>query len=229
MSYANTANRPNPAAILGALGVPGGIAVLLITGLAITGVIAPPVQNPIGVNIEVPKIEPITEPDPKPDTPVSNPQTIQEPVTEYIPTRPDSDFNRDFGPSAPVGTLPDLGSDLTGIGIDPVDFGIPTPPPTFDPIAAAPLGNPGRWITDSDYRSSWINRDYSGVAAFSLEIDARGRVNNCSITQSTGHAALDEATCKLLERRARFEPAKNGDGNAVSGTFNSSVNWKIPE
>ncbi|MGB7419034.1 MAG: energy transducer TonB, partial [Erythrobacter sp.] len=83
-------------------------------------------------------------------------------------------------------------------------------------------------ITDSDYRPSWINRNYSGRAGFTLTIDRNGKVDTCRITRSTGHSALDEATCRLLERRATFEPAKDGSGKKVAGTFSSSVNWRIP-
>ncbi len=227
MSYVNTANQPNPAAILGAFGVPGGIAVLLVTGLAITASI-PEADTPFGTFDvrEVTEVEPIPDTETPPIVDTSAEAVSQNPDPAPVPTRPDTPFTFNGVAGGEIAEPFELDSGL-GVDIEPIDFGPPSLP--FDPIAAAPLGNPGGWIRDSDYLTSWINRDYSGVAAFSLEIDARGKVSDCSITRSTGHAALDEATCRLLQRRAQFEPAKDGNGNAVAGMFSSSVNWKIPE
>lgn len=226
MNYAANANRLNPAAMVGALGVPGAFAAILIVGLAFTVVIEPPVPNLDTFEV-LP--DPITPPDPvDPQQPTSNRSDPIEQTVTTIP-RPDSDYTFELDNTDPIGTLPGLDDGLTGF--DPLDFQIdPVPPaPRFNPVSASPRGNPGRWITDSDYRGSWINRGYSGVAGFALEIGANGRVNDCRITASTGHAALDAATCRLLTDRAQFNPAKDTSGNSVAGTYRSSVNWKIPE
>ncbi|MCL4674383.1 MAG: energy transducer TonB, partial [Sphingomonadaceae bacterium] len=84
-------------------------------------------------------------------------------------------------------------------------------------------------ITESDYKTSWINRGWAGSAGFRLQVGANGRVEGCQITRSTGHTALDEATCALVTKRARFDPARNGNGDKVSGSYTSSVLWQIPE
>ena len=60
-------------------------------------------------------------------------------------------------------------------------------------------------------------------------IGSNGRVNACEITASSGHAALDEATCKFVTRRARFEPATDSNGAKVVGSYSSKVTWRIPE
>ncbi|BDI60554.1 TonB family protein [Qipengyuania nanhaisediminis] len=225
MSYVTRASRPNPAAILGALGVPGTFAAVLIAGLAVNVVIETPLPNPNVVNYPLPEV---VEPDlVEPDRTAPAAPTPAAPDT--VITRPDTPFEFELAPSAPVTELPGLDEGIGPVG--PVDFGVPEvrPTPMVEPVAAVPRGNPGRWITDDDYRPSWINRGYSGRAGFALEIDARGRVTDCRITRSTGHAALDEATCRLLERRARFEAAKDGSGNAIAGRYSSNVRWQIPE
>ncbi len=229
MSYVSTANRPNPTAALGAMGIPAGIAALLITGLAITYVPVPIPDNPIGENIDVVDLDPIVDPDPAPDTPTSSNQQVTQTTPDTVVTRPDTEFVFELPTSGPIGDLPGLGNGL-GTEIGPVDFGIPdpTPTPTFDPVSAAPRGNPGNWITDNDYRPSWISREFSGVAGFTLEIDRQGRISDCTITRSTGHTALDDATCRLLRNRAEFSPAKDSSGAIVPGTYTSSVNWQIP-
>ncbi|BDW81919.1 hypothetical protein MACH24_13570 [Erythrobacter sp. Dej080120_24] len=226
MSYTAAANHPNPAAAVGAIGVPAGIAVLLITGLAVKQVIMPPVPNPTGTFEEVIEITPEVI---EPETSTSATEQTTSQQTETTITRPESEFDFELTPSGPITDLPGLDEGI-GDTFGPVDFGIPKPSPTpvFDPVAAAPMGNPGRWITDRDYRPSWINRGYSGRAGFTLQIDAQGRVTNCSITRSTGHDALDEATCRLLRQRAEFSPAKDSSGRIVPGSYSSSVNWRIP-
>lgn len=225
MSYAANANRLNPAAMVGALGVPGAFGAVLVLGLAVSVVVDPPVANPIGVTVTV---DPPIEPDPiEPVRTTSSNEQSTTQTPQFTVTRPESDFEFEMGPTAPIGELPDLGSDFTGF--EPLPVEIPRPGPTFNPVDASPRGNPGRWITDNDYRTSWINRGYSGVASFALEISANGRVSDCQITRSTGHDALDAATCRLLSSRARFDPAKDNSGNSVAGTYSSSVNWQIPE
>ena len=224
MSYATTVNRPNPVAALGALGVPAAFGALLVIGLAIkTGVIDK--DNGLEGFIIEPTI--IEEP-PEVEPVETTTDTVVEQQT-YTPTpRPHTPIT--FGESATEPLVP-----YTGPIVDPGPVGpivTPTPPPPlpkFDPVSAAPRGRPGEWVTDADYRSTWINRGYEGLAGFRVNIDTNGRVTNCSITSSTGYSALDEATCRLIERRARFTPARNGDGLPVAGSYSSSVMWQIPE
>lgn len=225
MSYATTANRPNPAAALGALGVPAAFGALLVVGLAVKVVIEDKIENPEGIFVPItPPPEDLPTPEPQPNTAPVDQTTTPQP--ELTPTRPESPIIIP-GPTAPVGEPMTYPGDFT-VPLN-IPEPAPRPAPRFDPISASPKGNPGGWITNNDYRSSWINRGYTGVASFTLMIDARGRVSGCTITGSTGHGALDEATCKLLESRARFEPAKDSSGNTVAGSYRSSVRWTIPE
>lgn len=94
-----------------------------------------------------------------------------------------------------------------------------------DPV---PTGNPGTWATPSDYPSRALREAREGVTRFRLEVNSAGRVQSCIITSSSGHADLDETTCSLLSRQARFEPARSKSGEAVRGTWTNAVRWKIP-
>ena len=229
MSYAQAAKRANPAAMLGALGVPAAFGAVLIVGLAVTVVDRGTVFNPevIDIPIDPPEVPP---PPPKPQPEQQEAQTTkpQETLTYVRPPRDDFTFNQ--GPTTPTETLPSFGTGPVG----PVDLpGIPDPVPSprkmFDPVKAAPRGNPGRWVTDNDYRSNWIRQELSGSASFVVAIDASGKVTNCSITRSTGHSELDNATCALVTKRAKFDPAKDENGKSVPGTYANTVNWQIPE
>lgn len=228
MNYASHTRRPNPAALVGAIGIPAAFAALLVVGLAVKVVIAPEDPGLKGFTI---KPVPIPPPPPEPTDPVARDNTPQTPAAPSTPARP-ADIPIDFRGSTPIETLPGLG-EVTGPVIGPVDVGLPGPVVSpgaspFDPVAAAPRGNPGRWVTDSDYRTRWINEGLTGTARFTLAIDAAGKVTGCTITRSTGHGELDAATCNLVSKRARFDPARDGNGKPVAGNYSSAINWVIP-
>ncbi|MEL6531286.1 MAG: TonB family protein [Pseudomonadota bacterium] len=230
MNYVASSRRPNPAAMLGALGVPAAFGAILVAGLAVTVVLDDPQKDLTTWDVKdepkiippPPELDPAVEP--KPATPAPAPSVV---------TAPDTPFEWTPGPEIDVGPLPTIGNELLptlpievggeGLGVEP------PAPPLPDPIAASPRNAPGGWITDRDYKTRWIREGREGVARFNLEISASGRVSNCEVVGSTGHSALDIATCRLITRRARFEPARDSSGAKVAGTFSSSVNWQIPE
>lgn len=89
-----------------------------------------------------------------------------------------------------------------------------------------PIG-PGTWISQEDYPAAAIRANAEGFVAYRLQVDAAGRPNGCSVTQGSGNADLDAATCALLTRRGRFEPARDANGQAVAGTYTSRVRWDL--
>jgi TonB family protein len=46
----------------------------------------------------------------------------------------------------------------------------------------------------------------SGRTAIELSVTADGRVESCRITDSSGAKPLDDAACRILGQRAKFEP-----------------------
>jgi len=46
-------------------------------------------------------------------------------------------------------------------------------------------------------------------------VDTDGRVRNCRVVQSSGSAEADAITCRLIEKRFRYRPALDGQGNPV--------------
>jgi periplasmic protein TonB len=104
----------------------------------------------------------------------------------------------------------------------------PPPPPSAPPSPAVPKGSPGSWATTDDYPSRALSQEREGTASFRVTIDEQGRVTACQITSSSGHADLDEATCKNVSRRARFKPATK-DGQPVQGSYSNRVRWQIPK
>jgi protein TonB len=62
-----------------------------------------------------------------------------------------------------------------------------------------------------------------------VSVGPDGRVTNCEITSSSGHADLDAETCKLITRRARFTPGKDRAGNPTGGSNSNRIRWQIPK
>jgi protein TonB len=103
------------------------------------------------------------------------------------------------------------------------------PPPRFTPKAATPKGNPGSWATTNDYPSRALREERAGSTGFRVTVTADGRVGSCTITSSSGSPDLDEATCSNVTRRARFNPATDGDGKPATGSYSGRIRWVIPK
>jgi protein TonB len=103
------------------------------------------------------------------------------------------------------------------------------PPPRFTPKGAAPKGNPANWATTNDYPARALREEREGTTGFRVTVGPDGRVTDCQITSSSGHADLDAATCDNVRRRARFTPATDGEGNPTTGTYSNRIRWVIPK
>lgn len=101
--------------------------------------------------------------------------------------------------------------------------------PRCAPRAATPRGNPGSWVTENDYPSRAMRAELTGTVAFQVTVGVDGRVTGCRITGSSGHSELDEATCRVVSRRARFTPASNEACQPTEGSYSSRVRWILPE
>jgi protein TonB len=227
MNYASANRRPNAAALVGALGIPGAFGALLVVGLAVTVVTDPPLPPLTAETITETKLPPPPPPEPKPqpEPKAASTTRIDNPAPPR-PSLPDSQFTLDPLP-LPPGTGTTTG---TGTGTGPIGLPESLPSPAlFEAVGARPKGNAGRWVTNADYRSRWIMEEMAGTARFKLAIDAAGRVTGCTITRSTGHAPLDAATCDLVSKRARFEAARDNTGKPVAGSYTGVITWTIPE
>jgi protein TonB len=103
------------------------------------------------------------------------------------------------------------------------------PPPSFQPKSASPKGNPGSWATTNDYPSRALREERAGVTGFRVTVTPDGRASGCTITSSSGSPDLDEATCANVTRRARFNPAMDGEGKPTTGSYTGRIRWVIPK
>lgn len=223
MSYIDQSRKLSPGSMVAVIGVHAAIAAALLAGLSISEVIKSEDPGLIADNF---KLDPPPPPAEDPIEPVPNaapssaPVVTPVPLLDLKPARPPIE-------STPL-ILPPLPQPTYGSGIDRV-LPSPTPSATFDPVGAKPRNDPARWLTDRDYKPSWARLALSGLARFRLEIAANGTVTDCTVTGSTGHSELDAATCRLISRRAKFEPARGSNGEPVAGSYSGSVMWKLPD
>jgi protein TonB len=213
-------------ALIGVAAIHAGLGVLLVTGLTTSVLLADPDTPLIGTTIELP-------PPPTPEDVVEPKQTTPQQDTIIFVPEPPITMSQTESNFETTTVLPPPGNGIITEILPPAGPGLgiaPTPPPpTFDPISAKPKNRISNWVTTDDYRDSWISRDMTGIARFKLSVSVSGKVQDCQIVSSTGHKALDKATCKLVKRRARFNPARDGNGDKVAGSFTQSVRWKIPD
>ena len=220
-------SRRRLSAIVGVAAIHAALGYGLVTGLSFSKVIEA-IENPQG--IFVPDVT-ITPPPPEPTPEATQP-------IEYTAPRPQV-------PTPPIPLPPMPGPQYDAIDYDKIIAEVPrTPPmpgPTITPLppmpspsasvapkAARPSNDSTRWITTDDYPAGPLRRGVEGTAGYRLSVASSGRVSACEIIASSGDVQLDAATCRFITRRARFEPAMDGSGAPVVGTYSGTVRWQIP-
>jgi protein TonB len=103
------------------------------------------------------------------------------------------------------------------------------PPAPSQAVRATPKGNFQSLMSSDDYPSASLRNNEEGTVGFKLDIGTDGRVTNCTVTSSSGHPLLDETSCRLLSRRARFNVAKDASGTPVPAVYASRFLWKVPK
>ncbi|MBW6524930.1 TonB family protein [Sphingomonas sp. RHCKR47] len=165
---------------------------------------------------------------PPPDTPPPPQQTATAPssatvITTVVPRVPTLTDN----PTVTVDLVP-----APPLSFPPARIDVAPPPPAPPVISKASgvraLGNRSSWITTEDYPAAALRAEDEGVVSLTVQVGSDGRVTGCSVTASSGSATLDNATCRLYQRRARFEPARNDAGNAIATSYDDRVRWQLP-
>lgn len=107
------------------------------------------------------------------------------------------------------------------------------PPERLEPVPLpARPAVPPRLLTTivgpDDYPLALIEAGAQGHIVVTIRISPSGEPTACEIRQSTGFPALDSHTCGLVMQRARFEPARNEQGDPVPSYVFAPIIWRIP-
>ena len=92
-----------------------------------------------------------------------------------------------------------------------------------------PRSQPKAIFSRDDYPAEAVRHHWQGKVVADLTISAEGSVTACQIVKSSGYQVLDDATCDLLRRRAKFKPATDADGKPVESKVQTPpVEWRLP-
>jgi protein TonB len=80
-------------------------------------------------------------------------------------------------------------------------------------------------IRDRDYPPAASRARVGGEVEVRFTIQPTGRVTGCRVSRSSGDAALDATTCRLIEERFRFKPATNAAGDAIASAYGWRQTW----
>ena len=100
--------------------------------------------------------------------------------------------------------------------------------PTSSGGPAAARANLSSLFSDADYPATAERAGEQGTVGVKLAIAPNGRVTTCTIVSPSGSDALDSATCRILQARARFTPARDATGNAIASEVTHRQLWQIP-
>jgi len=206
----------------------------LITGLhVVRGLPAPDALQVIGIVPTPPPPPPKPKPPPKPRTRspegAASPPNLKATPTEIVRPPPPPIL---FPPPPPIAAAP-----IAGVGAAPSAGAAPVPGPGTGAGGegsgtgsgtggngtgaggGAGRGTPPRQIhgriKDKDYPESAKAAGAQGVVWVRFTVMVDGRAANCRVLRSSGNAAIDETTCRLIQERFRYKPAKDERGRPV--------------
>lgn len=229
MSYSDRTADPKADFRRRATGVAGVVAIhaalagIVVAGLSVVTIIREE-KGPIAT-FDVPKpVPPPPPPTDQPSDPVAErlPQVPTPPIPLPPQPGPQVDF-KDVIDDLPPYTAPDP---IPGPTLQPDP---PRPTPTFTPRLARPSNGPAGWVTADDYPSQELREGIEGQLRYRLSVASNGRVTACEVIATSGARRLDEAACRMITRRARFDAATDGSGAKVVGTYSGTVRWEIPD
>ena len=185
----------------------------LVTGLAYEAV-----QQVVKkvTTVDIKKDEPKKEPPPPPKKAAAPPPIVAPPPKINVNVTP---------PPVQTVVTPPPAAPVVPIIAPPA----PVPAPRVQPKQPTPKGNPANWATTNDYPTRALREEREGTTSFRVTVGPDGRVTGCSVTGSSGSPDLDDATCANVTRRARFNPATDGEGQPTTGSYSNRVRWVIPK
>ena len=84
-------------------------------------------------------------------------------------------------------------------------------------------------IRDADYPRQALDDRMTGTLRVMVTIEPNGRVSDCDIIRSSRSPILDETTCRLIQERYRYQPARDDYGRPVRARERQNHTWVIEE
>lgn len=94
-------------------------------------------------------------------------------------------------------------------------------------------GTPARLLKGAirarDYPGEARRMKAEGSVTVRFTVDVDGRVRNCTVAQSSGNAALDATTCRLIAARFRYAPARDAARRPIVQERGWRQRWWLQE
>lgn len=87
--------------------------------------------------------------------------------------------------------------------------------------------NPSEIITPADYPTDALKRGDEGITTFKLGIGRDGRAWKCDVLVSSGHTILDDAVCRLMLEKAKFDVSAITLNTEIPA-YTNRVRWNVP-
>ncbi|WP_343345687.1 TonB family protein [Sphingomicrobium sp. XHP0239] len=85
---------------------------------------------------------------------------------------------------------------------------------------------PGTTLTQGDYPRSMRDRwPRGGSVLVAVRVQVDGRATDCKVNRGFGDPEIDAATCRLVEQRVRFEPARDAQGRPYVDWYGYMQRW----
>ena len=241
--YASRHNRTLSA--LASAAMVGGLGALLLSGLQ-AGRVVEAARSLVAVDLVPPRPTPSPSPTPPPKTSaksaakgdpgkrnlknkatqivaVKPPIVIVKPPPVVVATTPantgnatQSGMSDRAGPGQGAG---DYGNGLGGGGTGGNGDGV---------AVVGPRRIRGRLSFD-DLPEGVLFPGESATVAVLYTVEADGRVTGCRAERSSGHRDLDALTCRLIERRFVYRPARDRSGRPVRSLVGENHTWELDE
>ncbi len=103
------------------------------------------------------------------------------------------------------------------------EAGRPLSSEAFPPVAI----DSDEWLRSEDYPPYLVAAGMEGRMSVRLTVNAAGRASSCFVIGSSRPQLFDDAFCLGLLKRARFEPARAANGDAVASYYFFNVTAQI--
>ncbi len=100
--------------------------------------------------------------------------------------------------------------------------------PSNTAVPAMLVSNATLNLRYADYPTDAMLKGDQGVVSLTFDIAPDGMVESCRILESSGSASLDETSCQIVIRRARYRPARDATGAPIRSTGSRRLRWELP-
>ena len=80
----------------------------------------------------------------------------------------------------------------------------------------------------TDYPRAARRAGIEGSVSVRFTVGTDGAVSGCRVVRSSANAELEATTCRLIERRFRYEPARDAQGRPVAEVVSRTFDWLLP-